>query len=149
MIVGVSDVVSTTLHSPTIRCQKCAKPWALVINPKKSESALTPTSSLPYPPVAEGLVRLLLRGVLVELEPGGARGVGGLIVDGGGGDGGGEGGEGGDGVRGSDDGGGHLAVGRVRVVVVRVQGQAGGAAQSEERMWLHWSPLVRSAFCPK
>ena len=39
----------------------------------------------------------------------------------------------GDGVRGADDGGGrdHLAVGRVRVVVVGVQGQAGGAARGE------------------
>ena len=37
----------------------------------------------------------------------------------------------GDGVRGADDGGGrdHLAVGRVRVVVVGVQGQARGAAR--------------------
>ena len=41
----------------------------------------------------------------------------------------------GDGVRGADDGGGrdHLAVGRVRVVVVGVQGQAGGAARGRER----------------
>ena len=92
-------------------------------------------------PVSEGPARLLLRGgVIVELEPGGPRRVGLVLVEGGGGDGGGEGGGGvdgddGDGVRGADDGGGrdHLAVGRVRVVVVGVQGQARGAARGENK----------------
>ena len=81
-------------------------------------------------PVSEGPAGLLLRGgVVVELEPGGPRRFRLVLVEGGGGDGGGEGGgvdgDDGDGVRGADDGGGrdHLAVGRVRVVVVRVQGQ--------------------------
>ena len=79
----------------------------------------------PNSPVTERLaVLLLLCAVVVVLEPAGPGEVCGLVlaeVEGGGGDGGGE----GDGVGGADDGGGrdHLAVGRVRVVVVRVQGQ--------------------------